>query len=183
MSYTVPFELKDKDLLHSDSYVHGEWVKSKSGKTFEVIDPGTDKAWIACPDNGAEDVDNAMQSSYKAFLEYKIMNPRKRAELILAWHNLIVANKDDIAKILTYETGKPLAESYGELAYSTGFTWWFAGEAERIQGSIQVPSAPNRRTFVVKQPLGPAVALVPWNFPVRCSYALLRICADVDRLL
>lgn len=183
MSYTVPFELKDKDLLHGDSYVHGEWVKSKSGKTFEVIDPGSDKAWIACPDNAAEDVDAAMQSSYKAFQEYKVMNPRKRAELILAWHNLITANKDDIAKILTYETGKPLAESYGELAYSLGFTWWFAGEAERIQGSIQVPSAPNRRTFVVKQPIGPAVALVPWNFPVRLIRKLWSLFADLSRLL
>lgn len=166
MSYKVPFELKNPDLLKYDSYVHGEWVKAKSGKTFEVVDPGSDKAWAACPDNGAEDVDNAIQSSYKAFKEYGVMNPRKRAELILAWHNLITENKDDLAKILTYETGKPLAEAAGELTYSLGFTWWFAGEAERIQGAISTPSAPNRRTFIVKQPIGPAVALVPWNFPV-----------------
>lgn len=166
MSYTVPFELKNPDLLHYESYVHGEWVKAKSGKTFEIVDPGSDKAWAACPDNGAEDVDAAIESAHKAFQEYKIMNPRKRAELILAWHNLITENKDDIAKILTFETGKPLAESYGELAYSLGFTWWFTGEAERIQGSVQVPAAPNRRTFVIKQPIGVAVALVPWNFPI-----------------
>lgn len=166
MSYTIPFELKNPDLLKYDSFVHGEWAKAKSGKTFEIVDPGSDKAWAACPDNAAEDVDAAIQSSYKAFQDYRILNPRKRAELILAWHNLITENKDDIAKILTHETGKPLAESYGELAYSLGFTWWFTGEAERIQGSIQVPSAPNRRTFVLKQPLGVAVALVPWNFPI-----------------
>ncbi|KAK5955315.1 hypothetical protein OHC33_003997 [Knufia fluminis] len=166
MSYKVPFELKNPDLLKYDSYVHGEWVKAKSGKTFEVVDPGSDKAWAACPDNAAEDVDNAIQSSHKAFQEYKVLNPRKRAELILAWHHLITENKDDLAKILTYETGKPLAESHGELTYSLGFTWWFAGEAERIQGAIQTPSAPNRRMFVVKQPIGVAVALVPWNFPV-----------------
>lgn len=163
---SLPFELKNPDLLHQDSYVHGQWVKAKSGKTFEVIDPGNDKAWATCPDNAAEDVDAAIQSSYKAFKSYGTMNPRKRAELILNWHNLITENKDDIAKILTYETGKPLAESYGELAYSLGFTWWFAGEAERIQGSIAMPSAPNRRVFVVKQPVGVAVALVPWNFPI-----------------
>uniref|UniRef100_A0A0D6R4Y0 Aldehyde dehydrogenase domain-containing protein n=1 Tax=Araucaria cunninghamii TaxID=56994 RepID=A0A0D6R4Y0_ARACU len=164
--YEVPFELKDPDLLHSDSYVHGEWVQAKSGKRFEVVDPGSDKAWTSCPDNGPEDVDAAIQSSHKAFKEYSIMNPRKRAELILAWHHLITEAKDDLAKILTYETGKPLAEAYGELAYSLGFTWWFAGEAERIQGSIAMPAAPNRRTFVIKQPLGVAVALVPWNFPI-----------------
>lgn len=166
MSYKVPFELKNPDLLKYDSYVHGEWVKAKSGKTFEVVDPGSDKAWAACPDNAAEDVDAAIQSSNKAFKQYGVMNPRKRAELILAWHNLITENKDDIAKILTYETGKPLAEAQGELTYSLAFTWWFAGEAERIQGAIQTPSAPNRRMFVVKQPIGVAVALVPWNFPI-----------------
>lgn len=166
MSHDLPFKLKNPDLLKTDSYVHGEWVKAKSGKTFDVIDPGSDKAWTKCPDNGAEDVDAAMESSYKAFQDYKILNPRKRAETLLKWHQLITDNRDDIAQILTHETGKPLAESQGELTYSLGFTWWFAGEAERIQGSVQTPSAPNRRTFVIKQPIGPAVALVPWNFPI-----------------
>ena len=162
----LPFELKDPDLFHQDSYVDGKWVQAKSGKRFDIIDPGSDKAWASCPDNGPDDVDAAIQSSHKAFKEYGILNPRKRAQLILKWHELITANQDDIAKILTYETGKPLAESYGELTYSLGFTWWFAGEAERIQGSVSVPAAPNRRSFVIKQPIGVAVALVPWNFPI-----------------
>ncbi|KAK5069934.1 hypothetical protein LTR64_007884 [Lithohypha guttulata] len=165
-SHKVPFELKNPDLLKYDSYIHGEWKKAKSGKTFEVVDPGSDKAWATCPDNDAQDVDAAMQSSQKAFDQWKISNPRKRAELLLAWHKLITDNRDDIAKILTHETGKPLAESQGELTYSLGFTWWFAGEAERITGTVQTPAAPNRRVFVVKQPIGPAVALVPWNFPI-----------------
>jgi len=162
----LPFELKDPDLFHQDSYVNGEWVQAKSGKRFDIIDPGSDKTWASSPDNAVEDVDGAMQASYKAFKEYSILNPRKRAQLLMKWHDLITAAKDDIAKILTYETGKPLAEAYGELDYSLGFTWWFAGEAERIQGSVSVPSAPNRRTFVIKQPIGVAVALVPWNFPI-----------------
>jgi succinate-semialdehyde dehydrogenase/glutarate-semialdehyde dehydrogenase len=162
----LPFELKDPDLLHQDSYVSGKWVQAKSGKRFDIIDPGSDKAWASSPDNAVEDVDAAIQSSYKAFKEYSNLNPRKRAQLLMKWHDLITAARDDIAKILTYETGKPLAEAYGELDYSLGFTWWFAGEAERIQGSVSVPSAPNRRTFVIKQPIGVAVALVPWNFPI-----------------
>ncbi|KAL2426102.1 Glutarate-semialdehyde dehydrogenase [Exophiala dermatitidis] len=162
----LPFTLNDPSLFHTESYVHGEWVGAKSGKRFEVVDPGTDKAWASCPDNGAEDVDAAIQSSQRAFKEYSILNPRKRAQLLLKWHELITAAKDDLAKILTYETGKPLAEAYGELDYSLGFTWWFAGEAERITGTVSVPAAPNRRTFVIKQPIGVAVALVPWNFPI-----------------
>jgi succinate-semialdehyde dehydrogenase / glutarate-semialdehyde dehydrogenase len=165
-SSQLPFELKDQDLFHSDSYVDGKWVQAKSGKRFDVIDPGSDKVFTSCPDNSTEDVDAAIESSYKAFQEYKILNPRKRAQLLYKWHALITDAKDDIAQILTYETGKPLAEAIGELDYSLGFTWWFAGEAERIQGSVFTPSAPNRRTIVVKQPLGVAVALVPWNFPI-----------------
>ena len=94
-----------------------------------------------------DDVDAAIQSSHKAFKEYSITNPRVRAQTLLKWHELITAAQDDLAKILTYETGKPLAEAYGELTYSLGFTWWFAGEAERIQGSISVPSAPSQTDF------------------------------------
>jgi succinate-semialdehyde dehydrogenase/glutarate-semialdehyde dehydrogenase len=79
---------------------------------------------------------------------------------------LIRENREDLGKIITYETGKPLAESDGEIEYALGFTWWFAGEAERITGTVAQPSAPGRRVFTVKQPIGVAVALVPWNFPV-----------------
>jgi succinate-semialdehyde dehydrogenase/glutarate-semialdehyde dehydrogenase len=75
-------------------------------------------------------------------------------------------HKEDIATILVYETGKPRSEAYGEIDYSTGFTWWFAGEAERIQGTVFTPALPDRRVFTIKQPLGVAVALVPWNFPI-----------------
>ncbi|KIV79159.1 hypothetical protein PV11_06737 [Exophiala sideris] len=166
MAPSLPFDLKDPDLFHQESYVDGKWVGAKSGKRFDIVDPGSDKAWASCPDNATEDVDAAIQSSYKAFKEYSVMNPRKRAQLLMKWHELITAARDDLAKILTYETGKPLAEAYGELDYSLGFTWWFAGEAERIQGSVSVPAAPNRRVFVIKQPIGVAVALVPWNFPI-----------------
>ncbi len=129
-------------------------------------DPGTATPFASCPDNAAEDVDAAAESAYNAFGIYKKANPRRRAQLLMSWHQLILHHRDDIAKILTYETGKPLAESQGEIDYATGFTWWFSAEAERIQGSVFTPSAPNRRTFVIKQPIGATVALVPWNFPI-----------------
>lgn len=110
-----------------------------------------------------------MQSSYEAFQIYKKVNPRTRAQLLLKWDSLIRENRDDLALILTYETGKPLAEAYGEIDYGASFTWWFAGEAERIQGTVHVASAPNRRVFTVKQPIGVAVGLIPWNFPIAMS--------------
>jgi succinate-semialdehyde dehydrogenase len=86
--------------------------------------------------------------------------------LLLRWDTLIRENIDDLAQILVHETGKPLAEAYGEIDYATGFTWWFAGEAERIQGSVAIPSAVGRRVFTIKQPIGVCAALVPWNFPI-----------------
>ncbi|GAQ04726.1 succinate-semialdehyde dehydrogenase [NADP(+)] [Aspergillus lentulus] len=165
-TYQLPFKLEDPSLLHFDSFVGDKWVQAKSGKRFEVVDPGTDTPWASCPANGVEDVNPAVQAAHQAFETYKKTNPRQRAQWLMKWDALIREARSDLAQILTHETGKPLAESYGEIDYATGFTWWFAGEAERIQGTISVPSAPNRRVFTVKQPIGVAAALVPWNFPI-----------------
>ena len=107
-----------------------------------------------------------MEAAHTAFEQFRKVNPRQRAKWLLKWHDLTTNAKDDLAKIVTHETGKPLAEAYGELDYSLGFLWWFAGEAERIQGSVSLAAAPNRRVFTIKQPIGVAAALVPWNFPV-----------------
>jgi succinate-semialdehyde dehydrogenase len=111
-------------------------------------------------------VDDAVKSSHEAFQEYRKLSPRTRAQLLFKWDALIRENRDDLATILTHETGKPKAEAYGEIDYSTGFTWWFAGEAERIQGTVFQPALQDRRIFTIKQPLGVAAALVPWNFPI-----------------
>ncbi|PSN68866.1 aldehyde dehydrogenase [Corynespora cassiicola Philippines] len=164
--YDIPFKLNNQDLLQNLSFVGGEWVASKSGKTFEVVDPGTGKAWTECPVNDASDVDAAVQSSHEAFESYRKISPRQRAQMLFKWDSLIRENREDIATILVYETGKPRAEAYGEIDYSTGFTWWFAGEAERIQGTVFTPAMPDRRVFTIKQPLGVTAALVPWNFPI-----------------
>ncbi|KAE9377071.1 aldehyde dehydrogenase [Stipitochalara longipes BDJ] len=166
MAPKLPFEVKNFSLFKDKSLVGGQWVEAKSGKRFDVIDPGSDKVWASAPDNSAEDVDAAVNAAHEAFQTYKKVNPRTRAQWLLKWDALIRENRDDIAHIVTYETGKPLAESQGELDYALGFTWWFAGEAERITGTIQTPSAPGRRVFTVKQPIGVAAALVPWNFPI-----------------
>jgi acyl-CoA reductase-like NAD-dependent aldehyde dehydrogenase len=86
--------------------------------------------------------------------------------MILKWHQLITDARSDIARLVVHETGKPMTEALGEIDYALGFAWWFAGEAERIRGSIAIPSVSNRRTFVIKQPIGVSIALVPWNFPI-----------------
>ncbi|OQO05471.1 hypothetical protein B0A48_09240 [Cryoendolithus antarcticus] len=166
MAPNLPFKLNNPDLFRDKSLVGGEWVEAKSSKRFDVYDPGNGKVWATAPDNTAEDTDAAVKAAHEAFLTYRRENPKSRAQKLLKWDALIRENRDDLASIVTYETGKPIAESQGELDYALGFTWWFAGEAERVQGTIQTPSAPNRRVFTVKQPIGVAVALVPWNFPI-----------------
>ncbi|KAL1968101.1 hypothetical protein VTN77DRAFT_2231 [Rasamsonia byssochlamydoides] len=164
--YKIPFELDNPELLHFDSFVNNEWVQASKGARFEVVDPGTGIAWASCPTNTTEDVPRAVEAAHAAFEKYKKVTPRQRAQWLLKWDSLIREARNDLAKILTHETGKPLAEAYGEIDYSTGFTWWFAGEAERIHGGISVPAIPGRRVFTVKQPIGVAAALVPWNFPM-----------------
>lgn len=114
----------------------------------------------------AEDVDDTVQAAHRAFKKYRILTPRQRAQLLSNWDTLIRQNKDDLAKILVYETGKPLAEAHGEIEYATSFTRWFSAEAERIQGVVFQPATAGRRVFTVKQPIGVAAALVPWNFPI-----------------
>ena len=130
------------------------------------IDPGSGKNWASSPTNSERDVDRYVESSQAAFEKYRRVNPRERAKILLKWHELITVAREDIATIVTYETGKPLGEALGEVDYALGFAWWFAGEAERIRGSVAQPSMSSRRTFVIKQPIGVSVALVPWNFPV-----------------
>jgi acyl-CoA reductase-like NAD-dependent aldehyde dehydrogenase len=147
--------------------------------TTSNTDPGNGKVWATAPDNVAEDTDAAVKAAHEAFQTYRKVNPRTRAQCLLKWDQLIRDNRDDLANIVTYETGKPLFESQGELDYALGFTWWFAGEAERVHGTVQTPAAPNRRVFTVKQPIGVAVALVPWNFPIAstCKFSRHRYMA------
>ncbi|KAL7905187.1 Aldehyde/histidinol dehydrogenase [Trichoderma velutinum] len=159
-------QLSDQSLLHEASLLDGQWIQCKSGKRFDVEDPGSKKIFATCPANELGDVNKYVESSHIAFQSYRHMNPRERAKILLKWHELITANREDIGKIVVYETGKPITEALGEVDYALGFAWWFAGEAERIRGSVAIPSVSNRRTIIIKQPIGVSVALVPWNFPV-----------------
>ncbi|KAI1367877.1 aldehyde dehydrogenase [Xylaria arbuscula] len=163
----IDLKLSDADLFRNSAYVNGEWIGAKSGKTFEIIDPGTNQPFATCPDMSADDVDAAVQAAGEAFATYRTFTPLARSLLLSKWDALIRENKEDIARILVHETGKPLAEARGEIDYATGFTRWFAGEAERIQGSAYAASGiPGRRILTLKQPIGVVAALVPWNFPV-----------------
>jgi succinate-semialdehyde dehydrogenase/glutarate-semialdehyde dehydrogenase len=136
------------------------------------------------PTNTADDVDAAVAAAHAAFQTFRRANPRERARQLMAWDALIRGSRADLAALLTAETGKPLAEALAEVDYAAGFTWWFAGEAERVRGTVAVPAADGRRVFTVKQPIGVAAALVPWNFPVamilrKCGAAFAAGCTIV----
>ncbi|KXT15426.1 hypothetical protein AC579_10587 [Pseudocercospora musae] len=131
MAPTLPFKLNNPDLFRDQALSGGQWVESKTGKRFDVYDPGNGKVWATAPDCGPDDVDAAVKSANEAFHEFRRVNPRTRAQWMLKWDQLIRENRDDLAQIVTHECGKPLFESQGELDYALGFTWWFAGEAER----------------------------------------------------
>lgn len=148
--------------------------------TCACQDPGNGQQWATCTDMAAEDVEDAVDSAYSAFKKYRTVTPRTRADLLAKWDALIREHKDDLATILVHETGKPFAEAQGEVEYAASFTRWFAGEAERIQGTNFAASTPGRRIFTVKQPVGVAVALVPWNFPIAyvASYSVRAIGKD-----
>ncbi|KAI1851202.1 hypothetical protein JX266_003277 [Neoarthrinium moseri] len=182
--YTRPFELKDDSLLQKDCYIHGKWVPARRSGRFPVIDPGSGKTWAECADGTSDDVEPAVHSSAIAFEAYSKFTPRKRAQLLLKWHQLIDAARDDLAKILVHETGKPLAEAQGEIDYALSFVWWFMGEADRINGTVTTSAIPGRRSLVIKQPIGVVAGLVPWNFPIalmlrKASAALAAGCTMV----
>ena len=163
--------MNDANLWHDQALVGGEWIEAKSGKRFDVYDPGSGKVWATAPDCGPDDTDNACKAANEAFQSYRKTTPKQRGQWLLKWDGLIRKHRDDLANIVTYECGKPLFEAQGEIDYALGFTWWFAGEAERQFGTIQNSQVPQRRVFTIKQPVGVAVALVPWN----CEYRRQQI--------
>ncbi|KAF7554914.1 hypothetical protein G7Z17_g2532 [Cylindrodendrum hubeiense] len=154
MAHQLPFQLHRPSIFKTQSWVNGSWIEAASGKRFEITD------------NDANDVEAAVQAAHNAFLSYRKISPRVRARCLLSWGTLIQENKDDLAKIITHETGKPIAEALSELEYALNSTWWFAGEADRIQGTLFDSSTPGKKVLTIKQPIGVVAALVPWNFPI-----------------
>ncbi|KAI1770823.1 aldehyde dehydrogenase [Hypoxylon cercidicola] len=182
----IKLNLKHPELFRDKAYVDGQWVEAKSGKRFDIIDPGSDQKFATCPDTASEDVDAAVRAAHAAFQDFRKRTPRARADLLAKFDALIREHKDDLATILVYETGKPLAEAYGEIEYAASFTRWFAGEAERVQGTTFPAAMPGRRIFTIKQPIGVVAALVPWNFPIamvlrKASAALAAGCTMVAK--
>jgi len=161
---TLP-TLKDPALFRDRAYVDGAWVEAESRKRFDVDNPADGSVLGSVPDMGASETKRAIDAANAALPAWRALPAKERSKILRKWYDLIMANADDLALLLTTEQGKPLAEAKGEIAYGASFVEWFAEEAKRVYGDV-IPSPTNdRRLLVLKQAIGVVGAITPWNFP------------------
>ncbi|BCW88238.1 Glutarate-semialdehyde dehydrogenase [Alphaproteobacteria bacterium SO-S41] len=158
-------KLSDPTLLKSAAYVDGAFVTADAGGTFPVVNPATGETLAEVPDMGAAETRRAIEAAHAALPAWRGLLAKERAKLMRTWFDLMMANQEDLAIIMTSEQGKPLTESRGEIAYGASFIEWFAEEAKRVYGDVVPTFAHGRRIVVLKQAIGVVGAVTPWNFP------------------
>jgi succinate-semialdehyde dehydrogenase/glutarate-semialdehyde dehydrogenase len=177
-------KLKDETLLRPDAYIDGAWTGAASGKRFAVTDKATGETIAEVADLDASDARRAIESASAAWPAWRAKTAKERAVLLRKWFDLIMANQEDLAHLMTAEQGKPLAETRGEVAYGASFIEWFAEEGKRIYGDVIPTFAAGKRIVVFKEPIGVVAAVTPWNFPNamitrKCAPALAAGCTFV----
>ena len=180
----MKLELKDSSLFRQQCYINGEWVDSDSGDTVDVHNPSDGSLLGTIPKLGTDETRRAIEAAHAAFAEWRAKTGKERSALLRNWFNLMMANQEDLARLMTAEQGKPVAESRGEIAYGASFVEWFAEEAKRLYGDTVPTHMPDRRIVVVKEPIGVVGAITPWNFPNamitrKCGPALAVGCTCV----
>jgi succinate-semialdehyde dehydrogenase/glutarate-semialdehyde dehydrogenase len=159
------FSLQDADLMRHQAFIGGRWCDADNGETFGVTNPATGETLGTVPKMGAAETRRAIEAAKNAWPEWRRTPARERSAILRRWYDLMVANVDDLGKLMTAEQGKPLAEAKGEVLYAASFIEWFAEEAKRVYGDT-IPSPWNdRRLVVIKEPIGVCAAITPWNFP------------------
>ena len=156
--------LKDPTLLKTDGLVNGQWVAGSS--RFDVHDPATGQKLADVANLHAQDAEAAIAAANAAWPAWRAKTGKERHAILLKWFNLLMANQEDLGRIMTAEQGKPFAEAKGEVAYGASFVEWFAEEAKRTNGETLPQFDNNRRLMVLRQPIGVCAAITPWNFPL-----------------
>ncbi len=156
--------LKDPSLLKTDALIDGEWVAGAS--RFAVTDPATGALLAEVANLGAAEAEAAVAAANKAWPAWRAKTAKERGAILMKWFHLLHQHADDLARIMTAEQGKPLAEARGEVIYGASFIEWFAEEARRIYGETIPTTDNNKRYLVIKQPVGVCAAITPWNFPI-----------------
>ena len=159
------FSLQDQDLFRRQAYIGGRWCDADNGATLKVNNPATDEVLGTVPMMGTVETRRAIEAARNAFADWSRKPAKDRSILLRRWHDLMLANIDDLGKLMTAEQGKPLAEAKGEVAYAASFIEWFAEEAKRVYGDTIPSPRSERRLVVIKQPIGVCAAMTPWNFP------------------
>ena len=163
-NHAIQSTLKDAALLQTDAWINGQWVGSQT--RFAVSNPATGEELAQVANVGVSDVETAITAAEVALPAWRALTGKERSIILRRWFDLIVANSSDLARILTLEQGKPLAEAKGEVAYGASFLEWFAEEAKRVAGAIPASTWNDKRMLVLKQPIGVCAAITPWNFPI-----------------
>lgn len=164
-AYVSPLShLKDPSLLKSDALINGVWVKGTS--RFDVLDPATGQKLADVANLGPAEAEAAIAAANAAWPAWRSKTAKERSIILRKWFDLLMANQDDLGRIMTAEQGKPLPEAKGEVAYAASFVEWFAEEAKRVNGETLPQFDNNRRLLVLRQPIGVCAAITPWNFPI-----------------
>ena len=177
-------ELNNKSLFREKCFVNGQWSDSEDGKTIEVNNPATMKIIGKVPNFSAEQTKSVIDKADSAFQTWKNTTAKERSIILKKWSDLIIENVDDLAKIMTIEQGKPLAEAKGEILMGASYIEFYAEEAKRVYGDIIPDPRPGKRIVIIKQPVGVVGAITPWNFPNsmitrKCAAALAVGCTTV----
>lgn len=157
--------LRNTHLFREACYINGQWVPADTGKTFPVVNPYDGNVLGHVPECTQVETRRAIEAANQAWDGWRGLSAKERSNFLWAWAHLIDQNKEDIARIMTQEQGKPLSEAMGEVDYANGFIKWFAEEARRIYGDVIPSNKRDQRLIVIKQPVGVAAAITPWNFP------------------
>ncbi|EAW17104.1 NAD-dependent succinate-semialdehyde dehydrogenase [Aspergillus fischeri NRRL 181] len=158
-------KLRDKSLFIGKCYVNGQWVTAQSRKTFKVFDPATNELVGTCPDSDTADAHRAINAASEALCSFRQTPVRDRSRMLRRWYDLIMQNQDDLAKLITWENGKPLVEAKSEVAYAAAFVEWFSEECPRLYGDSIPVSVPGTFVVTIREPVGVCGLITPWNFP------------------
>ena len=159
-------ELKNSSLFKEKGFINGKWVSAENGKTYDVTNPADNSLVAKVPSMGKTETNEAIQAAAKSFLVWRDTPAKQRATILLDWYNLVIANKEELAKIMVLEQGKPLAEAIGETVYAANFIQWFAEQSKRILGNIMSDFAKDTTLQYTKEAVGVVGVITPWNFPL-----------------
>ena len=162
----MSLNLASPTLLRQQAYVDGRWCEAHDGQRFAVINPSSLEAIAEVPNMGVAETLTAIGAAAEALAAWSGLTAKERAARLRRWYELIVAHQEDLARIMTTEQGKPLAEARGEVLYGASFVEWFAEEAKRVYGDVIPAHGTDKRIVVIKQPIGVVAAITPWNFPI-----------------